>query len=82
MRGLPPYRCAPWSARRCDAAGRPRRQSCRGQSESCADGRRPGLIECGYGDWTGKTLRELSKEKLWRRCSSSRQRSGSPAVRR
>ncbi len=24
-----------------------------------------GLIECGYGDWTGKTLKELSKEKLW-----------------
>ncbi|HEY5821958.1 MAG TPA: histidine phosphatase family protein [Propionibacteriaceae bacterium] len=24
-----------------------------------------GLIECGYGDWTGKSLRELSKEKLW-----------------
>jgi len=24
-----------------------------------------GLLECGYGDWTGKSLRELSKEKLW-----------------
>ncbi len=24
-----------------------------------------GLVECGYGDWTGKSLRELSKEKLW-----------------
>ena len=24
-----------------------------------------GLIECGYGDWTGRTLKELSKEKLW-----------------
>lgn len=24
-----------------------------------------GLIECGYGDWTGKSLKELSKEKLW-----------------
>jgi probable phosphomutase (TIGR03848 family) len=24
-----------------------------------------GLVECGYGDWTGKTLKELSKEKLW-----------------
>ena len=25
-----------------------------------------GLIECGYGDWTGKSLKELSKEKLWK----------------
>lgn len=25
-----------------------------------------GLVECGYGDWTGKKLRELTKEKLWR----------------
>jgi probable phosphomutase (TIGR03848 family) len=24
-----------------------------------------GLVECGYGEWTGKHLRELSKEKLW-----------------
>ena len=24
-----------------------------------------GLIECGYGDWTGRTLRDVSKEKLW-----------------
>jgi probable phosphomutase (TIGR03848 family) len=24
-----------------------------------------GLIECGYGEWTGKSLRELSKDKLW-----------------
>ena len=22
-------------------------------------------MECGYGEWTGKSLRELSKEKLW-----------------
>ena len=25
----------------------------------------PGLVECGYGEWTGKSLRELSKDKLW-----------------
>lgn len=24
-----------------------------------------GIVECGYGDWTGKSLRELSKDKLW-----------------
>lgn len=24
-----------------------------------------GLVECGYGDWTGKSLKELSKDKLW-----------------
>lgn len=24
-----------------------------------------GLVECGYGEWTGRTLKDLSKEKLW-----------------
>ena len=41
-----------------------------------------GLVECGYGEWTGKTLREVSKEKLWGRCSTSRPRCVSRAVRR
>jgi probable phosphomutase (TIGR03848 family) len=25
-----------------------------------------GIIECGYGDWTGRSLKDLSKEKLWK----------------
>ena len=25
-----------------------------------------GLVECGYGDWTGRSLKDLSKEKLWK----------------
>jgi 2,3-bisphosphoglycerate-dependent phosphoglycerate mutase len=25
-----------------------------------------GLVECGYGEWTGRSLKELSKEKLWK----------------
>jgi probable phosphomutase (TIGR03848 family) len=24
-----------------------------------------GLVECGYGDWTGRQLKDLAKEKLW-----------------
>ena len=24
------------------------------------------LIECGYGDWTGRPLKEVAKERLWR----------------
>ena len=24
-----------------------------------------GLIECGYGDWTGRSLKDLAQEKLW-----------------
>lgn len=24
------------------------------------------LIECGYGDWTGKALKDLAKEPLWK----------------
>ncbi|MDP9116719.1 MAG: MSMEG_4193 family putative phosphomutase [Actinomycetota bacterium] len=37
-----------------------------------ADGREPRwevderLIECGYGDWTGRPLKELMKEPLWK----------------
>ena len=25
-----------------------------------------GLTECGYGEWTGKSLRDLAKEDLWK----------------
>jgi probable phosphomutase (TIGR03848 family) len=32
-------------------------------AEVCTDER---LIEVGYGDWTGQSLRKLSKEPLWR----------------
>jgi probable phosphomutase (TIGR03848 family) len=24
------------------------------------------LVECGYGDWTGRAIKELAKEPLWR----------------
>jgi probable phosphomutase (TIGR03848 family) len=24
------------------------------------------LIECGYGDWTGKTIKELAKDPMWK----------------
>lgn len=37
-----------------------------GQSNSCLFAVEQGLVECGYGEWTGKSLRELSKDKLWR----------------
>ncbi len=26
----------------------------------------PGLLECGYGAWTGRPLKELAEEPLWR----------------
>jgi 2,3-bisphosphoglycerate-dependent phosphoglycerate mutase len=35
------------------------------QSDSCAYAVDQGLVECGYGEWTGRSLRELSKDKLW-----------------
>lgn len=25
-----------------------------------------GLIECGYGEWTGRRLKDLTRQKLWR----------------
>jgi probable phosphomutase (TIGR03848 family) len=35
------------------------------QSDGCVMTVEQGLVECAYGEWTGKALRELSKEKLW-----------------
>ena len=35
------------------------------RSDSCSVRLEPGLLECSYGEWTGKHLRELSKDKLW-----------------
>jgi probable phosphomutase (TIGR03848 family) len=35
------------------------------RAEACPIQVEQGLVECGYGEWTGKALRELSKEKLW-----------------
>jgi probable phosphomutase (TIGR03848 family) len=35
------------------------------RDDACPIQVEPGLVECGYGEWTGKSLRELSKDKLW-----------------
>jgi probable phosphomutase (TIGR03848 family) len=35
------------------------------QSDSCVLAVEQGLVECGYGEWTGKSVRDLSKDKLW-----------------
>ncbi|HET9304314.1 MAG TPA: MSMEG_4193 family putative phosphomutase [Propionibacteriaceae bacterium] len=35
------------------------------QTDCCVLTVEQGLVECGYGEWTGKSLRELSKDKLW-----------------
>ena len=33
--------------------------------DACPIAVEQGLVECAYGEWTGKSLRELSKDKLW-----------------
>lgn len=38
----------------------------RAQTEPVQLRRDRGLVEVGYGEWTGRKLRELAKEKLWR----------------
>ena len=38
----------------------------RAQSGSIRLRRDRGLIECGYGSWTGRALKDLAKEPLWR----------------
>ena len=35
------------------------------QSDGCVMTVERGLVECAYGEWTGRPLRELSKDKLW-----------------
>ena len=35
------------------------------RSDACPVVVEQGLVECGYGDWTGRSLRDLAKEKLW-----------------
>ena len=53
-------------AARSSAAGRPPRARSRGRRP-----RRPrpstdaGITECDYGDWQGRALKDLAKEKLW-----------------
>ncbi len=49
-------------------------ERCRQTSQALLDAREDGLgltvdeglTECGYGDWTGKALRDLAKEDLWK----------------
>jgi probable phosphomutase (TIGR03848 family) len=35
------------------------------RAEACPIQVEQGLVECGYGEWTGRALRDLSKDKLW-----------------
>ncbi len=35
------------------------------RGDACSIAVEQGLVECAYGEWTGKSLRELSKDKLW-----------------
>jgi 2,3-bisphosphoglycerate-dependent phosphoglycerate mutase len=36
-----------------------------GRTDGCPVVPEQGLVECGYGEWTGKALRDLAKDKLW-----------------
>jgi probable phosphomutase (TIGR03848 family) len=49
--------------RRCRQTAQPMLAA---QSDSCVFAVEQSLVECGYGEWTGKSLRELSKDTLWR----------------
>ncbi len=35
------------------------------RADACPLAIEQGLVECGYGEWTGKALRDLAKDKLW-----------------
>ncbi|KRF17169.1 histidine phosphatase [Nocardioides sp. Soil797] len=48
-------------------------ERCRQTARRIADAQAPpldlridrGIVECDYGDWTGRPIKELAKEKLW-----------------
>ncbi len=40
------------------------------RTEPCPSSVDKGLIEAGYGDWTGKALKDLSKDPLWKTVQS------------
>jgi probable phosphomutase (TIGR03848 family) len=48
---------------RCGETAQPILQAQQGTPEWHVDER---LIECGYGDWTGKAIKDLAKDPLWR----------------
>jgi probable phosphomutase (TIGR03848 family) len=48
---------------RCVETAAAVREAQSGEPEWAVDDR---LVECGYGDWTGKTIKELSKDPLWK----------------
>jgi probable phosphomutase (TIGR03848 family) len=48
---------------RCVETAEAIREAQRGQPEWHVDER---LIECGYGDWTGKAIKDLAKDPLWK----------------
>ena len=63
--GWPACRCGRSSPPRCAAAARPPRPWSARARTAARSTVEQGLIECGYGDWTGKSLKELAEEKLW-----------------
>jgi probable phosphomutase (TIGR03848 family) len=48
---------------RCVETAEAIRQAQAGEPEWHVDDR---LIECGYGDWTGKAIKDLAKDPLWK----------------
>lgn len=62
LAGVPLKRIVTSPLRRC-------RQTAQAVARAHADGAAvvldQGLVECGYGEWTGRKLSELAKEKLW-----------------
>ena len=63
LAGVPLKRIVTSPLRRC-------RQTAQAVARARADGAAAvvldqGLVECGYGEWTGRKLSELAKEKLW-----------------
>ena len=58
--------CGPLSPHRYVAAGKRLNRCWQLSPIAVSFAVEQGLVECGYGEWTGKSLRELSKDKLWR----------------
>ena len=76
--GSPDCRWPRSSPARWSAAGRPRARSAPRQPTPLKVASERGLLECDYGDWTGRELKTLAKEPLWRDRAGAPERRGLP----
>jgi 2,3-bisphosphoglycerate-dependent phosphoglycerate mutase len=62
LAGVPLHTIVTSPLRRCRQTARAIQSANEGDPSVAVE---QGLVECGYGEWTGKSVRELSRDRLW-----------------